>query len=379
MTQTDLVSIFPAESLFTPYLITQYKTDISGTAILSTGMKGSYLGAFTQAEIKIIKQMILKLNKSTENILFLIHDTDLDTGLVNKNDAHLFCGSCDLLNYRVDINSTTKANIVTTVQSFIDMCVENGRRFDLIIIDPPYSKRFDEMYGTQNINHIRSGGEFLEHLVSQCLKILNPNGVLISKNWRSIYPKNSRCLFKCVTRYGGYRRSTTLEAWQYYPKSKRFAFDYDSISQDLLSPWFTGVPNSFSPMEIDQISRYSAKYSGNKICNKRCIISRRSSIPELQSDNTKQYNIVTPEQFIQSNEKYDMIVLDKCEKVGGSISLTNNLKMKLIQSIDQGGVIITKTYFNPTLESNIIKRISQSIISYEDYSEIDLFSVYQKI
>lgn len=73
----------------------------------------------------------------------------------------------------------------------------------------------------------------------------------------------------------------------------------------------------------------------------------------------------------------------KRNSFGGS--LKNTTKNDREESYEMYGdiweinqVIITKTYFNPTLENNNIKRGSQTIISYEDYSEIDLFTIYQR-
>ncbi|MHA1728130.1 MAG: hypothetical protein ACTSWY_05310 [Promethearchaeota archaeon] len=88
----------------------------------------------------------------------------------------------------VDINNVKgikgKGRLIANVHTVLKKCINKNRKFDLILIDPPYNQKYNKKYKTAKFNDFSDEEVFLRNLISKCLKILNPNGFLISKNWR---------------------------------------------------------------------------------------------------------------------------------------------------------------------------------------------------
>ncbi len=167
-----------------------------------------------------------------------IHTVDKN-GLINGADIHLFSGSSKLGTFRIDINQKSNATHILSVQKILKFLIERNIKFDLILLDPPYNSTYGKKYKTHNLNKIDNGSHFLKWLVRRCKKFLNPFGLLISKNWRSIKPKYCKFVCGVLSKYGGFRRNTVLEVWQYFPtydKSKVFNFLFFFLS------FFTPTP-----------------------------------------------------------------------------------------------------------------------------------------
>lgn len=154
-----------------------------------------------------------------------IHTVD-ENGLINGADIHLFSGSSKLGMFRIDINRKSNATHILSVQKILRFLIERNIKFDLILLDPPYNSTYDKKYKTHDLNKIDNGSHFLKWLVRRCKKILNSYGLLISKNWRSIKP--NYCKFVCgvLSKYGGFRRNTVLEVWQYFPTFDKSKIPY---------------------------------------------------------------------------------------------------------------------------------------------------------
>ncbi len=62
--------------------------------------------------------------------------------------------------------------------------------------------------------------------------------------------------------------------------------------------------------------------------------------------------------------KYDLIIIDECNAIGGNTILTSTLKILVRQSITKNGYIAMKSYFDPVLEKNATsKKTRETIVS----------------
>ncbi|MHA1728190.1 MAG: hypothetical protein ACTSWY_05610 [Promethearchaeota archaeon] len=95
---------------------------------------------------------------------------------------------------------------------------------------------------------------------------MNPNGFLISKNWRTFYPKNSKVTFTLTTNYGGFRRVSVLFCLQHLTDDQNCLIFNDSNLKfkDKLN-WFISKKDSFSDTEVQIIDKYINKYMNGKI------------------------------------------------------------------------------------------------------------------
>jgi hypothetical protein len=196
---------------------------------------------------------------------------------------------------------------------------------------------------------------------------LNPNGFILSKNWRSIRPSDCKFIAGIATTYGGFRRLTLLEAWQYLP-SKNFNFSFNEIPLQSIN-WIIGKKGKWNNSEMTLFSK--------KIRNKEGVLiaDNNNNLEKFRETNLKR---ISADKFIETTEKYDVIILDECKKVGGAIKLTVNLKTKISESLKDEGVAILKTYFNPVLEDKGLNLLSKSVICYENFEKINLITVYEK-
>ena len=86
--------------------------------------------------------------------------------------------------------------------------------------------------------------------------------------------------------------------------------------------------------------------------------------------------------------KYDLIIIDECNSIGGNTVLTSALKVLIRQSIAQKGYIAMKSYFDPVLEKDTINKKTrkiivsnltlqdESIILYDNYDKISSLHIY---
>lgn len=86
--------------------------------------------------------------------------------------------------------------------------------------------------------------------------------------------------------------------------------------------------------------------------------------------------------------KYDLIIIDECNTIGGNTVLTSALKVLVRQSIAKKGYVATKSYFDPVLEKDTIskkkketfvsnlKLQDESIILYDNYDKISSLHIY---
>jgi len=351
------------------------ETTKHGTLGIGTGMKGCIIGAFTRMEDPFIQSIYRQKNASIKNpkILYVVHSKN--KGLVSMRDVHLFCGSSDIGTYRIDINSNSSATHSLSVKDFIRFCVLAGITFDIICIDPPYNKRYDIRYNTHSINNIVDGGVFLADIVQEVLKILAPQGILISKNWRSIRPKNCRFISGIITFYGGFRRATILEAWEFCPSDKEsFNFDWNNHESywgqhlDKVS-WILGEQGRWSASEISMVERNLQGFSAKN----GVFISDSKNNPFKFK-----LKIKSVTQFLNSQEKFDLIILDSCKKIGGAVKMTAQLKNHIPDRLELHGKVITKTYFDPVLQQKGLELLSRSVVCYDNYGKIDIIHIYNK-
>lgn len=278
------------------------------------------------------------------------------------------------------------------------------------MLDPPYNSTYDKKYKTHNLNKIDNGSHFLKWLVRRCKKILNPYGLLISKNWRSIKPKYCKFVCGVLSKYGGFRRNTVLEVWQYFPthdKSQTFNFSTEqhknahNQKNAKFLKWITGVKNIWSDREINLL----LKNIDLRVINTCLIISenREFTIDQANFDRIK-VTQTSPQAFTQFklkkdrktnsyiipefSTKYDLIIIDECNTIGGNTVLTRALKILVRQSITQKGYIAMKSYFDPVLEKDAINKktketmvsnlilLDESIVLYDNYDKISSLHIY---
>ncbi len=82
---------------------------------------------------------------------------------------NLFCGK-NKYGYRIDLKKEVKPDLVADAHNFSHLL--NGKRFDVILADPPYSSsESKELYNTPPIHYKKWVGE--------CDKVLKEGGILI--------------------------------------------------------------------------------------------------------------------------------------------------------------------------------------------------------
>jgi len=405
----DFSKVPEPKPFFTPILTRENQTCF-GEFIEYKGVKTSYLGAFTKKEEEFLKSIYLQFNGSLEiRTMRFIHTVDED-GLINGADIHLFSGSSKLGTFRVDINPKSNATHILSVQKILNFLIERNIKFDLILLDPPYNSTYDKKYKTHNLNKIDNGSHFLKWLVRRCKKILNPYGLLISKNWRSIKPKYCKFVCGVLSKYGGFRRNTVLEVWQYLPtfdKSQTFTFSIEkhknanNQENARFLSWITGVKNFWNDKEINfLLKNIDLRFVID------CLIISESKDFKIDHADFDRINVTkaSPQEFTQFklkkdrktesyaipevSTKYDLIIVDECNTIGGNTVLTSALKVLLRQSITKKGFVAMKSYFDPVLEKNTankktgetfvsnLKLLDESIVLYEDFEKISSLHIY---
>ena len=388
--------------------------DVEGIMISGSGMKGrGYTGAFVTDEENFIRTVIYLKNQETVEGRALPFDVATKR-LANGKDLHLFCGRSDFCTTRIDANRTTNfrqrikmkepikkvlksgevkeewftnkytpvetaATVVITVQKFINQCVNNGTKFDLILFDPPYNDKFNKEYGTKDANPLGVGAEFIAQLVDDCLKIINPGGVIISKNWRSIRNPQSRFVGGEATIFGGTRRFTMVDAWQYKPK-KPLIFTPDIFRQlwgdvDVV-PWFVGAgPGQWSQRELQHMQRYT---NINKTLD---------GIVITDNLETRIGNCVpiTPDMFLGQGTIHDVIIVDEYRGFGGDNKKTSKVKRhvvdesrEIVNRVAKDGYVFTKAYFKTSLDGLGLDLLETNVVTYDNFNTSDIFQAYHK-
>ena len=216
-----------------------------------------------------------------------------------------------------------------------------------------------------------------------------------------------------LSKYGGFRRNTVLEVWQYFPtcdKSKVFNFSIEqhkntnNQEDTKFLKWITGVKDIWSDQEINLLLK-NIDFSGINTC---LIISedKNFKIDHTEFDNIN-VALISPKEFTQFepkkdrktdsyiipevSKKYDLIIIDECNIIGGNTVLTSALKILARQSINEKSYIAMKSYFDPVLEKNATnKKTKERIISnltlqdectilYENYNKISSLHIYRWI
>lgn len=347
-----------------------------------TGMKSFYLGAFTRQESEFIKSIISQLNHHLRYMTILHRKSK--TGLITGSDIHLFSGSSKIGTFRIDINEDSKATHFMTVQDILRLFIKHDIKFDLIIADPPYNARYDRKYGSNAINNITSGQKFLKWLISRSMKVLNPSGLIISKNWRSINPPNSRFVAGMVTHYGGFRRATVIDVFQHDP-ARLFHFS----KKKHLEKW-----SQCEQGELAAVLGEKGKWTEHEkeLVYDRIEDSRKKGIFITDSDQNPlellDLEVVSPEQFLESSERHDIIIMDECKKIGGAVKLTSRLKEHLRTQLNPSGICVVKTYFNPVLEKVNEKEkekgiqplffLDQFLLYHANHEKIDFLTMYSR-
>lgn len=409
---SDFSKIPDSRPILTPILSRENQTSF-GKFIEYKGVKTSYLGAFTKKEEEFLRSIYSQFNGSLEiRTMRFIHTVDKN-GLINGADIHLFSGSSKVGTFRIDINRKSNATHILSVQKILKFLIERNIKFDLILLDPPYNSTYDKKYRTHNLNKIDNGSHFLKWLVRRCKRILNSFGLLISKNWRSIKPKYCKFVSGVLSKYGGFRRNTVLEVWQYFPtydKSKAFNFSIEqhknanNQENTKVLKWITGIKNSWSDQEINLL----LKNIDISVINTCLIISENKDFKIDRTEFDKvNFALITPQEFTQFklkkdrktdsyiipevSRKYDLIIIDECNTIGGNTVLTSALKILVRQSITQKGYVAMKSYFDPVLEKNKINKMTgetlvssltlqdESIILYDNYEKISSLHIYTNV
>jgi hypothetical protein len=327
----------------------------------SKGMRTPYLGAFTSTEESFLKYVFKTFKRK-----FILTHTEDDQYV----DIHLFSGSSKLGTFRIDINPKTNATHITTVQEVLKFLIKHNKKFDVILLDPPYNKRYDSKYQTRKYNcEYNNYAIFLQDLIHLCKKVIADYGLLISKNWRSITINNFKYLTGITTNYGGFRRNTILEIFQYFPKySKEHQFTFSEKDFFSLNPknkmgkvsFIRSKKGKWIEREISFI--YSLIKDYPKFDNSLYIGDQETPRFGLDFQKISFYDYVNWKPKSErkgkfklrnlNDQKYDIIIVDESSKLGGNTRATSVLKVLLRKEIKQNGYIVIKSYFDPVLEKS---------------------------
>jgi hypothetical protein len=121
---------------------------------------------------------------------------------------HLFSGRSTIGDVRIDY-AMKEATINCDVFKFLKKCKE---KFDTVIIDPPYNKRFAEQYqciGKTAEQFIISAQSEKTTELFNFIKKLNPK-IIIMKSWTYYIPTGYRLRKGYLCYAGGYRKPTIL-------------------------------------------------------------------------------------------------------------------------------------------------------------------------
>ena len=141
--------------------------------------------------------------------------TKIENKIINNNiigkSLNLFSGKSLIGNCRIDYNCK-EATVNTDVFKYLDLCIEFNYKFNTIIIDAPYNKKFAKKYQTLGNTPeqfiIFANTKKTTELFNK-IKILNPD-IIILKSWNYYCLKNMKIknIFICYA--GGYRKPTFL-------------------------------------------------------------------------------------------------------------------------------------------------------------------------
>jgi hypothetical protein len=149
---------------------------------------GRYPGSFTKFEYEMIQEM------SFGNIL------------------HLFSGSSEFGHTRIDLAHSNATDNVDVFDFLKEESIKS--KFDTVIMDPPYNKKFAEKYAALGNTDLKK--QFVIFAQAKrtteffiLLKRINAKRYIM-KSWNWYVPKGYK-VFRCIVGYaGGYRKPTWL-------------------------------------------------------------------------------------------------------------------------------------------------------------------------
>jgi len=326
---------------------------------IGTGMKSKYIGGFTRQEDRFLHDIYSILNS------YLTCGNAPTEKLISGKDLHLFSGGSSVGTTRVDINPESKANVHMTVQEFF---AKNTRKYDLIVIDPPYNLRYDKKYKTAGINTIGPNTAFIDWLTDECIAILEPDGIIVSRNWRSIAPKNCSYLAGLLSFYGGRRRTTIFDVWQ---KSKKPSPEIKAAFNSTLAgmglkfvKWEYGPEGEFTPL-LEHVGHTS--------------VESTVFVTDCKEPTDDDMTPVSFNAFLASKKKFHVILIDECKGIGGSVQKTNALKVRIVEALLPGGIVAMKTYFDPVMMKDVgLVLLERQVILYKSHRTVSLLTIYQK-
>ena len=122
---------------------------------------------------------------------------------------NLFAGKTklDVEETRVDVDPEMKPDFNADAYEFVQWCIEDGIKFDTIVLDPPYNLRKSrEKYGGRYIGSFTK----IKNILPQ---ILSENGVIITLGYDSVGMSKSRGFEKeaiCLVCHGGDHNDTIV-------------------------------------------------------------------------------------------------------------------------------------------------------------------------
>lgn len=107
--------------------------------------------------------------------------------------------------FRVDIDPTTNPNHCGDSHLFVEQCIREGKKFDTIVLDPPYNlRKAREKYGGRYIGLFTKTKNLLP-------QILNSKGITITLGYDTVGMSHSRGFEKiaiCVICHNGDHNDT---------------------------------------------------------------------------------------------------------------------------------------------------------------------------
>jgi len=108
----------------------------------------------------------------------------------SKISVDPFARNSRLATYTNDLNPETSAEHHLEAREFLQMLADKGERADLVLFDPPYSRRqVQEVYGGAGRKYGMSDSQY--HSLNwpaerqQLDRLLDPDGIVISFGWQS--------------------------------------------------------------------------------------------------------------------------------------------------------------------------------------------------
>jgi len=132
----------------------------------------------------------------------------------NGNLLNLFAGKTRLFDYdanvietRIDTDPTVYPNYVMDAESFLNMAIEKGLKYNTIILDPPYNLRKSiEKYNGRYLSSFQK-------IKEKVCNVIEENGNIITCGYNSISMGKSRgfnVMSICLISHGGSHNDTII-------------------------------------------------------------------------------------------------------------------------------------------------------------------------